>query len=239
MEAVFDQVLTEIEAVFRELEPLVPPPSKIKKGSGFALRFLERTPQQACLLKFARQISGLRAIKLLANSGFHQELGAVQRMVDEIFEDIVFIAIGLNNDELTERHIRFLQYFWSETEDNVGSIQRKHIRAFINGHDGICDPSTANNAGKLLYRSYSGYVHASSSNVMEMIYGIPPRFHLGGMLESPFRSGHLRDLWNYYYRGLLGTVYMASAFQNQRIFDRQMSSVKRFEAQFGYIVMPS
>lgn len=46
------------------------------------------------LQKFARLISGLHSLRLLLGSGFLQEMGVIQRTLDDFEEDILFYDIG-------------------------------------------------------------------------------------------------------------------------------------------------
>ena len=96
MRKVFLEVLKTLEPAFRRLESQVPPPVKMPYKDGFRLRYIEKTPQQALLQKFARKISGLHAIDLLLLAGLAQEQGVIQRTMDEIDEDILFITLGLS-----------------------------------------------------------------------------------------------------------------------------------------------
>jgi hypothetical protein len=68
----------------------VPPPKQRPWKNGFVFRYTEKTIQQAIIQKLARTISGLYAIDLLLDRGLFQEQGMVQRVLDEIEEDIVF-----------------------------------------------------------------------------------------------------------------------------------------------------
>ena len=119
MRKIFLDVLAVLERAFRRLESQVPPPIKLPFKDGFQLRYAEKTPQQALLQKFARHISGLRALDLLLLHGLAQEQGVIQRTLDDIEEDIFFITLGLTTGNWTENHTKYLEYFWME-EDGSG-----------------------------------------------------------------------------------------------------------------------
>jgi hypothetical protein len=89
MNDVFNRLMAELEGAFRRLEEQVPPPVKESYKDGFILRYVEQTPQQAMLQKFARLISGLHSIRLLLVNGFLQEMGVIQRTLDDFEEDII------------------------------------------------------------------------------------------------------------------------------------------------------
>ena len=73
----------------------MPPPQKVPYGDAFVFRYKEKTIQQAMVQKLARVVSGLHAAWLLLENGFLQEQAAVQRMLDEFHEDILFLAFAV------------------------------------------------------------------------------------------------------------------------------------------------
>lgn len=239
----FLTVLKELEEAFRRLEPQVPPPVRRAHRDGFVLRYNEQSPQQALLLKFARQISGLHAIDLLLASGFVQEQCVIQRTLDDIEEDILFLTLGLSTGDWTEHHKKYLEYFWMEDprdgSSTRGSIPRDKIRAFINRASGLDDPSSANANGRAIYKAYSGYVHAAAENAIDMCVGEPPRYLLSGMRESPLFQDHADDAWNYFYRGQVSATVMAKAFGDDALWAERYASLKGFEAAFSSRIFPA
>lgn len=226
-----------MEAAFRRLELQVQPPERVNYKDGFTLRYREKSPRQALLQKFARQISGLHALSLLLKHGFVQEQGVIQRTLDDIAEDILFITLGLSTSNWTEHHTKYLEYFWME-EPTIGSpargmVKRDKIRAYNNRLPGLGDPSSADANGRQIYKSYSGYVHAASVNIIDMCAGDPPKYYLAGMCESPLYDDHVQDAWNYFYRGLVSSVFMAKAFDDNELWHERYKSVKGFETAFS------
>jgi hypothetical protein len=242
MQKTFEQVLFEMESAFRRLEAQVPPPVKVPYKNGFVLRYHEKSTQQALLQKFARQISGLHALLLLLKNGFVQEQGVIQRTLDDIAEDILFITLGLSTGNWTEHHTKYLEYFWIE-EPAAGSpargmVKRSRIRAYNNRLPGLDNPSAADANGREIYKTMSGYVHAASVNIIDMCVGTPPRYHLAGMLKSPLYADHVQDAWNYFFRGLASSLVMAKAFEDSELWDEQYKSLKEFEDAFSHRIFP-
>src|SRR6185503_9262982 len=138
-------------------------------------------------------VSGLHAIDVLLINGFVQEQGVLHRTLDEIGEDITFLAAAITNDTVTELHQRYLEAFFAEEFENddnpIDSTQkrnyppRKKIRAYLVRvlGDNEANPSQALDAGETIGKAYSGYVHAASPQIMEMCVGSPPTFHIDGM----------------------------------------------------------
>jgi hypothetical protein len=144
---------------------------------GFVLRYFEKSPQQALLQKYARLVSGLYALELRLRNGFVQEPGVIQRTLDDITEDILFITLGLSTGKWTEHQTKFLEYFWAgnlvREKSTQGMVQRKTIRAYNNRISGLVAPSKADANGREIYKTMSGYVHAASVNITDMCVGNP------------------------------------------------------------------
>jgi hypothetical protein len=113
-------------------------------------------------------------------------------------------------------------------------IPRKKIRAYMASRKEYePDPSTGAALLNTVGKAYSGYVHAASPHVMEMYGGNPPRFHTGGMRDSPLFLDHQHDIWNYYYRGILTFGIAANAFYDKPTLQRIMNFLKFFEERSG------
>ncbi len=233
----FRQILAVMEDLFRQIEVRVPPPKEVTYQDGYILRYTEKSVQQAIILKFARYISGLYAVNLLMERGFCQESGSLQRVLDDIEEDILFLAYGLTVGQWTKRHDEFLEYFWSEDEA-VGIVARDKIRAYVNRTGNPENPSPGIDASRAIFRGYSGYVHGRAINIIDMCAGQPPRFQLSGMIGNPLYDYHVDDLWNPFYRGLTLAATIAQTFGEQSHFDVIYSKTKTFEQQFTAKIFP-
>lgn len=231
----FQKVLAELEDAFRRLEVQVPPPVKVNQGNSFAFRYKEKLVQQALLQKFARYISGLRAAMLLLEHGYCQELGVIQRTLDEIEEDILFVTLGITS-ELTARHERYLEHFWMENP-GPSTVQRDKIRAYVNS--GTVDPSSANDVGRTIFGTYSAYVHATSVSIVDMCAGEPPYYQLAGMLNNPLYADHAEDIWNNFYRGLVSAVLVAKSFNDAALIEERLNSMRAFQIEHADKVMPA
>lgn len=114
MRNLFLQTIDVLSNVFRRLESQISPPQLVPFGDGLVFRFVEKELTQALLLKFARVVTGLKAVDVLLANGLLQEMASTCRMLDEIGEDIAFLAAPLTNDQVTELHERYLRGFWAE-----------------------------------------------------------------------------------------------------------------------------
>lgn len=223
MDPLYLQSLRHMESTLVDLVKRVPPPQRVPILDSFAFRYVEKTIQQAIVQKLARIISGLHAAQILLESGFLQEQGAMQRMLDEFYEDVTFLSYAAITNDMTDLHRRYLEAFYQEEFDKPGEpvsstqnrpmIPRDKIRAFIARIDeSDLDPSRGVAVTRTVSKAYSGYVHGASPHIMEMYGGNPPRFHVAGMRETPRFADHRNDIWNYFYRGICAFGFAAKAF---------------------------
>lgn len=177
--------------------------------------------------KLARTISGLHAIELLLDRGLFQEQGMIQRALDEIGEDTIFLSLGVIDGQ-TQRHKDYLEYFYAEEfadpSDIMGShtsrpmVRREKIRAYIHRRLDQ-DASRANVVFKIVNKAYSGFVHAASPHIMDMVYGeSSPHFDLSGASRRLWGEGHANDALNYFLRALFSMAFAAKAFGDEELF---------------------
>ena len=195
--------------------------------------------------KLARIISGLNAIAVLLNAGYVQEACVLFRTLDEIQEDIFFLASAQTNDARTERHDQYLQAFYAEAVfsrpegrleiPKPNLVPRKKIRSHtMNVLGQGINVSQALAVGEGIGTAYSGYVHAASGNIMDMYGGHPPHFHLSGMRGTPRASECARDAENYVYRGLMATIVVANAFGDRVLVDELSKFLATYESSNGH-----
>ena len=225
------------------LEAKVPPPQKVPYKASFVYRYVEKTVQQAIVQKLARVVSTLNGAHLLMAHGFVQEQAALQRILQELHEDITFLAFSTIFNDFNSLHQEFLDAFNEEEFDADTAMEstqkrpmvsRKKIQAYIVRKEGAgLDPSTGLELARTITKAYSGYVHAAAPQIMDMYGGNPPRFHVEGMLGSERHGEYRHDLWNYFYRSILSFGMAAQAFRDQELFDQIHSFTVKFEEAAG------
>lgn len=235
--------LQNMERTVRGLEAKVPPPQKVPYKTSFVFRYVEKTVHQAIVQKLARVVSTLRGAHLLMAHGFVQEQAALQRILQELHEDITFLAYSTIFNDFTPLHQEFLDAFNEEEFDADTAmastqkrpmVSRKKIQAYIVRKEGSgLDPSTGLELARTITKAYSGYVHAASPQIMDMYGGNPPRFHVEGMLGSERHDEYRHDLWNYFYRSILSFGMAAQAFLDQELFDQIHAFTVKFEEEAG------
>lgn len=235
----YDQALKHMERTVHQLASRVPRPQRVPFKDSFVFRYVEKTVHQALVQKLARLVSGLHAARLLMEAGFVQEQAALQRVLDEITEDISFLSFSVIFGETTSLHKAYLDAFFQEefdTNDEVASsieramVPRKKIRAYIDRvSSGPKGSSKHLDASRTVSKAYSGYVHAASPQIMDMYGGNPPRFHMRGMHGTERHAEHRADLWNHFYRGILAFAISAKAFGDEELF----GSIRDFGDEFA------
>lgn len=244
LDQVYEQVLVFMEKCVTALNEQVPPPRprRIPFKESFVFRHVEKTPRQAIVQKLARMVSTLRAAYLLLNHGFVQEQGTLERVLDEIQEDVCFLGYGIIFGDLNDSlHKTYLDAFFQEEFDFENPmnptqrrpmVPRKKVRAYVARKDqeaaGL-EPTEGVCLSRILSKTYSGYVHAASPQIMDMYGGSSPRFHMKGMRGTKIHRMHKEEIWNYFYRGLTTLSFAAKAFSNSDLRGEISAWVREFE----------
>lgn len=243
MDNLYDQALANMESTVHLLAGRVPPPTRVPFTDGFNFRYVEKSLHQALVQKLARLLSSLHAARLLMEHGFVQEQASLQRMLDEMQEDITFLSFSVIFNDTTPLHQAYLDAFFEEEFDAESAlastqkrpmIPRKKIHAYIARIKGAAmDPSRGVEVARTVSKAYSGYVHAASPQIMDMYGGNPPRFHVNGMRGTERHHEHRADLWNYFYRSMIAFSFVAKAFGEETLFAKIHSFTREFERLSG------
>ena len=246
----FQSEAVEVMAsAFRHMEGNLVPPERQPYRNSFVFRYANKGIHEALLQKLARFISGLNAITVLIGAGYVQEVGILLRTLDEIREDIFFLATAETNSAGTNRHEQYLQAFYAEAVfsrpesspeiSKPNLVPRKKIRAHtMNTLGQGVNRSEALAIEESLSTAYSGYVHAASENIMDMYGGNPPHFHLTGMRNTPRQLESMRDAENHFYRGLMTTIMVAKAFGDGPLVEELYKFLTSYESANGYKLPP-
>jgi hypothetical protein len=227
------------ESKFRMIEAATPRPQWVPWDGKHNWRYVEKLPSQMILQKLARQITGLKSLDILLQAGFLQEVGVIFRMLDEIGEDIQFIALGLSTENWTENHKKYADFFWSEAnDDRQPPVRRKNIRAYVNRAFGSQDPSTADSVGQRIHKAFSDYIHARSAPIMGMVWGPPARYQLEGIRDNDARWPYISQAPSYYYRAALSTAFASKVTLPEKINDSVYAEVCKFENEHSSLIFP-
>lgn len=234
----YDQSLASMERTVHALAATVPSPQRIPYKDGFQFRYVEQTVHQALVQKLARTVSTLHATRLLMEHGFVQEQASMQRILDELQEDITFLCFGIIFQKWSKLHDEYLAAFFEEEFDADTAMEssqkrpmipRKKIRAAIASMEIGLNQNKGVEVTRTVSKAYSGYVHAASPHLMDMYGGNPPKFHMRGMRGTPLYAEHRADLWNYFFRGIISFGFAAKAFGDEKMFE----SIRAFSDEFA------
>lgn len=241
MKILYDRAFVCMEVTVHGLEGLVPAPRLVETKQGRVYRYEERLAKQAIVQKLARLVSTLRAARLLLDRGFVQDVGTLERVLDEILQDVHFLVVGLESP--TKLHRQFLSYFYEEEFDaetarestqKRGMVSRQRIRAHF-GRSISDIPASGFNPSDLtedlrsVDKGNSGYVHGASPHLMEMYFGDPPEFQMNGMLGTSREREHRVQFWNYVYRAICAFALVVRAFGDPSGSARIVAFAVRFE----------
>jgi hypothetical protein len=235
------EAVTVMTNALRRVESSIAPPQPVPHKDSFVFRYANKGIHEALVQKLARYISGLNAVAVLLDAGYIQEVGILFRTLDEIQEDIFFLASAETNGAWSERHAQYLEAFYAEVvfsrpESSLRISKpslpsRKKVRTHtMNALGQGVNVSQALDAGESVSTAYSGYVHAASENIMEMYGGNPPHFHVQGMPGTPCIATFEWDAENYVYRGLMAATVVAKAFRDKPLVDVMYEFLEEYES---------
>ncbi len=230
------------EGVLRDFEGGMTRPVRVELGDGnWILRFPRRDAEHAIVLKLAMALSGLNAAFLLLQNGHVLEQAALQRMIDEANEDVLFLVLGIANDDLTDLHRRYLDAFWAEEFDDFSNVteshrsrdqvRRKKIHAYNASY--LEDPSRSVKLSDVIHKMYSGFVHGAANHIMDIYNPDLCGFAVRGMLGTPRVFDHAYDIWNVIYRTGLSFLFASRAYGSDAHEQLVTEHLKEFQMATG------
>jgi hypothetical protein len=209
---------------FHELVSLVPAVKAVRVGVDLQPRFAEFLPEQAILLKVARQISVVSFLNRAVETGNIYEQGILQRISDETSDDVTFLSLGVRSG-LKNIHRRFLNAFWKEdfVDDGSGAkftyvpqVSRKEIRQYIASHFKELGIEGSESASRTVYGVFSGYVHGGAGYIFELFDKRESKFRLQGGFDREQQLSYLVSAVNYPYRAIMSVVHADQAITRGR-----------------------
>lgn len=221
-------------SVIAEIQFIVPAPQFVDFSSNRkGYRYVEKTVQQALFLKCLRISSALQSLVLLARGGLSLDAGAIVRILEELHNDVLFLAGPLlTNQDPEPRHVQYLEEFFQEEFDHDNpleasqsrnSVSRKHILAFNRRTFGEGFAVDVSVLSKTLEKAFSGYIYGAACHVMDIYDG--ETFHVPLTYEAP-PAVHLREtVFNYFYRSLCTFAIAARACDLPELMKRIVSDL--------------
>ncbi len=182
MRKLFLQALTVMTNAFSRLESHLDPPEQVPHADSFVYRYREKGIPQALIQKLARNISGLNAIDLLLLMALYKSKACLQRTLDEIHEDIFFLASPSPTTKSRKARAvsrSVLRRSNSSERLACGALPQAELGP-TKEDSCLCASSHARrdprppSVEEVVSAAYSGYVHAASPHIMDMYGGDPP-----------------------------------------------------------------
>ena len=159
-----------------------------------AYEYETQSAKVVAVLKLIRAAQGVNALNLLCRLGFFVDFGVIIRCVDDCVDEVYFLledfpSASPNVHQLVKGFFETTidGYLLSET---APVLKKKIIAARVR----ILKGGPDDNAHKMFHRihkTFSGYVHANYSHIMETYNGFTLNFNLGGVPSASERSKRL------------------------------------------------
>lgn len=233
----FNSALADLRLHFGALETALPAPKlSFTRPQGWVPRYAQPSLEHALLMKLARSISILGAMRFLVETGYVQEQGILQRTLDETDEDILFLALGKQNG-LNRLHRHYLDAFWREEFEDTADPKsytmrkmprREDIRKYVSRHLGEGSDSVT----RMVHGVFSAFVHGASTPLFDLVDSQSLKFRLAGVSDSADRLGYIHNAANYPYRVLMSAVFVAKAAGCAEAADALYQSVRQYGEWF-------
>ena len=172
----------------------------------------EESAKVVAVLKIMRASQGLSAMSLLCQAGLFIDFGVTIRCVSDCLDEGYFL---LEEYPKTSSHVdKFVKgFFESKMTENshlsqvtpaveTAKIRSARVRYLKGSHDDATQKLLAG-----LYKTFSGYVHANSAQIMETFGGPSRSFNLSGIPSFDERQKRME-----YVEVLSRSVLLAAAF---------------------------
>lgn len=208
--------LEKLEVHYPQMGSAIDPPIRAKVGNHMFFRHEQQSDVLLCYLKGVKLVSTLNAAVVLFRHGYAQGVGALCRMADDFFFEIMFFVKPLgDNGPSKDQQRMFDDFFREEFEDpddpmgtgkDRNNVPRRKINAAF-GHiaKGELNPHDAQHTVSAIHKVLSGYIHGAYPHIMEMYGGNPACFHMSGMLGTPRILEWEDQLITYVYRAIMAT----------------------------------
>jgi hypothetical protein len=261
MKSYFEEAIHDFILLFDKLESIVEKPRLIERSGILQFRYLNKDIQTLCLIKSGRIISSLNAIIFLFEKGFVLEIGVLIRTIKECIADLSFLLENYPGKPFTKSQKQYIDEFYKEEFDdpsNPVETIRKHNRVNTNKiHSSyarninelwknikdekvkkklkiITNPYNHQKATTSILQVFSGYVHFSYTQSMEIIGGSPPDYHLKGFNNTPkiqewkdIIISHFYELYNHF-------RFLSYKFDFIKEFQFLGEKQKQFQLYTGY-----
>jgi hypothetical protein len=164
-------------------------PRWIKEKGVF--EYSDHSTKVVAVLKMTRAAQGVHALDLLCRNGFFIDFGVIMRCVHDCEAEIYFL---LEEYPRTSSKVdQFVASFFESTIDGYLSMEthpastQKIRNAMVRVFKGDHDDETSTRLNNV-FKTFSGYVHANYSHIMETYNGGALDFNLAGVPSAQQRQ---------------------------------------------------
>lgn len=241
-------VVSELGTISDEMHSSFPEPWIRKYGEeAFAFRHhpKDRSNYLASYLKLVKAISSLNACIHLMKAGFAQETHALARSIDDLGQDILFLANTEETGANLKDQIRMLNEFYKEISENPDeplnvtedfSLNRKKVRSAtsnIMGRKG--DPHYVRTVGTANHRLFSSFLHGSYVTIMELFNPGMNKFDMCGQPGTPRIQDCIDFFQNHIYGIILAGILVARFANRDDLRERLLKVRSDFAKTTGCV----
>lgn len=147
--------------------------------------YSEESIEVAVILKIVRAVHGVHAMNILCKSGLFVDMCAIWRCVNDCCNEVYFLLE--NYPDQSNNVKKFVGEFFSRTIDNHLTSEeepvpnKKILSAYARVLSGKEQDENVMQTIQRIYKTNSGYIHASYAHIMEMFSGPSLSFNLSGI----------------------------------------------------------
>jgi hypothetical protein len=174
-----DQLATLVERLRKEA---IGEPLWIAEKQAF--EYQDHSAKVVAILKLVRAMHGVNSIDLLCHRGFFIDSGTLIRCINDCVSEVYFLLEEFPKD--SSNIDQFVKEFFGGSidgylSDETHQVPTKKIRsAVVRVLKGRHDDDTRNQLERI-FKTFSGYVHASYTHIMEVYNGATFDFNLKGV----------------------------------------------------------
>lgn len=146
--------------------------------------YIDHSAKVVAVLKMIRAVQGVHALDLLCRTGLFIDFGVIMRCVNDCEAEIYFL---LEEFPKTSGNVdQFVKSFFESTIDGYLSMETHSVptqkirNAMVRVLTGRHDEETSTRINDV-FKTFSGYVHANYSHIMETYNGGARDFNLAGV----------------------------------------------------------
>jgi hypothetical protein len=197
--------------------------------------YAEQNIDVVVTLKLIRAAQGIHAMDILGRHGLFVDLGAINRCVEDCVSEVYFLLENYPNQ--TNNVNKFVKHFFSKTIDghlssgeepvSTNKVHNAMVRSLTGEEQ---DESTKASLTKA-YATFSGYIHAGYSHIMQMYGGHPPRlsFNISGIPSQRQKDMHGEIVDEAYKSVLYAVAHAAGTFSLTELHRDATSSTEKFQ----------